>query len=174
MRGPAPLLVLVILGISLTCAPTFAQDKNAPSELQTESPFAEEIKHLESAADKAARVSAFEKILSKAGDLKREPEPLVSVLQNKKPENAYTDLLLHDVAAADYVGVPSFNAEPRQFRTAPLWGVRDTAPYMHNAAAATLEEAIALHGGEAEASRLAYEALNADEREALLAFLNSL
>lgn len=93
MRGPAPLLVLVILGISIACAPSFAQDKNAPAELQTEGPFAEEIKHLETAADKAARVSAFEKILAKAKDLKREPEPLVSVLQNKKPENAYADLL---------------------------------------------------------------------------------
>ncbi|MBZ0137261.1 MAG: hypothetical protein K8I27_12920 [Planctomycetes bacterium] len=93
MRGPAPSLVLVILGLFIACAPAPAQDKDAPSELQTESPFAEEIKHLETAADKAARVGAFEKILAKATDLKREPEPLISVLQNKKPEDAYADLL---------------------------------------------------------------------------------
>lgn len=64
-----------------------------PSELQTESPFAEEIKQLETAADKAARVAAFEKILAKGVELKREPEPLISVLLNKKPENAYAELL---------------------------------------------------------------------------------
>ena len=93
MRGPAPILVLVILGISMTCVPVQAQDKNAPSELQAESPFAEEIKHLDSAADKAARVAAFETILARGVELKLAPEPLISVLENKKPEKAYEDLL---------------------------------------------------------------------------------
>ena len=33
----------------------------------------------------------------------------------------------------------------REWRTPPLWGVRDSAPYLHDGRAATLEEAIALH-----------------------------
>ena len=93
MRGPAPSVVLVILGLFIACAIANAQDPDVPSELQTESPFAEEIKQLESAADKAARVAVFQNILAKAAELELEPEPLVSVLQNKKPENAYNDLL---------------------------------------------------------------------------------
>lgn len=87
---------------------------------------------------------------------------------------AYTDLLLHDVAAADYFGVPGSDAGPREFRTSPLWGLSATAPYMHDGAAATVEQAIALHEAEAAGSRQAYEALSADDRQALLSFLEAL
>ncbi len=38
----------------------------------------------------------------------------------------------------------------QEWRTPPLWGVRDSAPYMHDGRADTLEQAIAFHGGEAE------------------------
>ncbi|WP_228557877.1 di-heme oxidoredictase family protein [Myxococcus sp. AB056] len=44
------------------------------------------------------------------------------------------------------------------------------APYLHDGAAST----VTLHGGEAESSRRAYEALSAPERDALLAFLQTL
>lgn len=87
---------------------------------------------------------------------------------------AYTDLLLHDVQSEDFRGVPAANAGERHFRTPPLWGIVNTAPFMHNAAASTLEEAIAVHAGEASASMAAYGALGAEEREALLAFLRSI
>ncbi|MEL7372522.1 MAG: di-heme oxidoredictase family protein, partial [Myxococcota bacterium] len=88
--------------------------------------------------------------------------------------DAYTDLLLHDVQASDHLGVPSFAATGRQYRTAPLWGVRATAPYWHDGHAETLEAAIAAHEGEAEVSRTRYEALDGAERADLLAFLRSL
>ncbi|MEM7675332.1 MAG: di-heme oxidoredictase family protein, partial [Myxococcota bacterium] len=52
--------------------------------------------------------------------------------------DAYTDLLLHDVQAPDHQGVPSFAANGRQYRTAPLWGIRATAPYWHDGHAETL------------------------------------
>jgi len=58
--------------------------------------------------------------------------------------------------------------------TARLWGIADTAPYMHDGRALTLTAAILAHGGEAQASRDAFEGLNAPRREALLAFLRSL
>ena len=87
---------------------------------------------------------------------------------------AYTDLLLHDVQSETYRGFPSANAAERMFRTPPLWGIVNTAPYMHNAAADTLEEAIAAHGGDASASASAYGSLGAEERAALLAFLRSI
>ena len=87
---------------------------------------------------------------------------------------AYTDLLLHDVQSETYRGFPSANVTERMFRTPPLWGITNTAPFMHNAAANTLEEAIAAHAGEAAASASAYGALGAEERAALLAFLRSI
>ena len=90
------------------------------------------------------------------------------------PVRAYTDLLLHDVAPADFRGIEEGAASPRQFRTPPLWGVSRTAPYMHDGRAVTLEEAIARHEAEAELSRRAYEALDGNARAALLAFLESL
>jgi CxxC motif-containing protein (DUF1111 family) len=62
----------------------------------------------------------------------------------------------------------------REFRTSPLWGIRDTAPYMHSGEADTLEEAIDLHDGEGASSRDAYHKLGLDELKAIIAFLKSL
>lgn len=87
---------------------------------------------------------------------------------------AFTDLLLHDVAAADAVGIEDGPASMREFRTAPLWGLATSAPYMHDGRSFTIEASIAQHAGEAEASRLAVEALSGEERAALLGFLQSL
>lgn len=86
----------------------------------------------------------------------------------------YSDLLLHDVQDEDFVGIADGDAGHREFRTAPLWGIGRTAPYWHDGRAFTLEDAIASHFGEAENSRLAYEALDAASRAALLSFLQSL
>lgn len=88
--------------------------------------------------------------------------------------HAYTDLLLHDVAPTDYLGIEDGQATMREFRTPPLWGIRDTAPYMHDGRAFTLEEAIVRHESEGQASSDAYGALTAEERSLVLAFLRSL
>jgi CxxC motif-containing protein (DUF1111 family) len=87
---------------------------------------------------------------------------------------AYTDLLLHDMGEALGDRFPMGEATGREFRTQPLWGVVVVGPYLHDGRAATLDEAIRWHGGEAEASRDAYEALSMTAREGLLAFLESL
>lgn len=62
----------------------------------------------------------------------------------------------------------------REWRTAPLWGVADSAPYMHDGRASTLMEAIRCHDGEAATSRHDFLALSADEQNQVLAFLESL
>lgn len=87
---------------------------------------------------------------------------------------AYTDLLLHQVAPDGSTGIGDGEAGPLEFRTPPLWGLSRTAPYMHDGRSFTIEDAIARHDGEAAASRNAYEALSAEERADLLAFLGSL
>lgn len=61
-----------------------------------------------------------------------------------------------------------------EWKTPPLWGVADSAPYLHDGRAATLDEAIRWHGGEAETSRLAYLQLPPQEASLLMSFLGSL
>lgn len=86
----------------------------------------------------------------------------------------YSDLLLHRVAPEDYRGVGAKDAGPREFRTPPLWGVGETGPYMHDGLAATLEEAIGRHAGEASGSARAFEELSSDEKTSLIEFLESI
>lgn len=90
------------------------------------------------------------------------------------PVPLYSDLLLHDVMAPDFRGMSEEGAEVGMYRTPPLWGIRDTEPYMHDGRAETIERAIADHQGEAQAVRDAFDALAPDERDALLAFLHDL
>ena len=61
-----------------------------------------------------------------------------------------------------------------EWKTPPLWGVADSAPYLHDGRAATLEDAILMHDGEGAPARYAYELLPEAERWHLLAFLESL
>ena len=61
-----------------------------------------------------------------------------------------------------------------EFITARLWGIADTAPYLHDGRATTLYDAIELHGGEAQAVRDAFVALGEKSRENLLTFLDKL
>ena len=65
-------------------------------------------------------------------------------------------------------------ARPQEWRTPPLWGIADSAPYLHDGRAETLDEAIAAHGGESWKIRAAYRALPEDDRRDLLSFLESL
>lgn len=92
----------------------------------------------------------------------------------------YTDLLLHDMGEALADGRPDFKASGREWRTPPLWGVglfgvvNDHTLYLHDGRARNLAEAVLWHGGEAEAARDAFVELGADQRSALLRFLQSL
>jgi CxxC motif-containing protein (DUF1111 family) len=94
------------------------------------------------------------------------PEPVVVRL--------FSDLLLHDMGAELADGIVEGNATGSEFRTAPLWGLGRTGPYLHDGRAATLEDAIVAHGGEAEGARDRFFALPDTDRAALLAFLLSL
>ena len=93
---------------------------------------------------------------------------------NANPVPIFSDLLLHDVAETGATGIADGPASIRMFRTSPLWGIGQTAPYMHDGRASTIEQAIERHFGEADAARTAYSMLDATERAQLLAFLQSL
>ena len=73
--------------------------------------------------------------------------------------------------------IPDSPTSPRrtqEWRTPPLWGVADTPPYLHDGRAASLDEAIRLHGGESQKSAEAYHYLPPAEQSQLLDFLGTL
>ena len=92
----------------------------------------------------------------------------------------YTDLLLHDMGEALADGRPDFQANGRQWKTPPLWGIglfRDVnghARLLHDGRAEGVLEAVLWHGGEAEASRQQVLKMNRAERAALVRFVESL
>lgn len=86
----------------------------------------------------------------------------------------YSDLLLHDVLAPGTPSIEEASATVTELRTPPLWGVGRTAPYLHDGSADTLAEAIEGHAGEAAAVRDAVEVLPSSDRDALMAFLETL
>ena len=92
----------------------------------------------------------------------------------------FTDLLLHDMGEGLADGRPDFQASGQEWRTPPLWGiglietVNGHTTLLHDGRARNLSEAILWHGGEAQAARDAFIHLPADERAALIAFLESL
>ncbi len=93
----------------------------------------------------------------------------------------YTDLLLHDMGAALDDGYTEGSAGTAEWRTPPLWGLGLSANaqggsifLLHDGRARSIEEAVLLHGGEAENSRNAFQQLSVQERNAIIQFLESL
>jgi CxxC motif-containing protein (DUF1111 family) len=104
----------------------------------------------------------------------------------------YSDMLLHDMgveleSSTGYYGaiIPApairndkFDASeqpsPVEWRTAPLWGVADSAPYLHDGRAATIEDAVAAHKGEGEDVTERFQNLSAQDQQAIVAFLKTL
>lgn len=99
---------------------------------------------------------------------------------SKKTFRAYTDLLVHDMGLGLADGRPDFKAGPRDWRTAPLWGiglsaqVNGSTHLLHDGRARSVLEAILWHGGEAQASRDLFAGFSKQEREDLIAFVNAL
>jgi CxxC motif-containing protein (DUF1111 family) len=105
-------------------------------------------------------------------------------------EGIYSDLLLHDmgselsdsgsytvlepeIASKDKSKQPR-PASEREWRTPPLWGLHDSAPYLHDGRAKTVADAVALHGGEGQTAAQAYRRLSEKEREQVELFLQTL
>ncbi len=92
----------------------------------------------------------------------------------------YTDLLLHDMGDGLADHRPEADANGREWRTPPLWGigmlerVNGHQFLLHDGRARNVSEAILWHGGEAETSRDTFLAMSREERAALVAFVESL
>jgi CxxC motif-containing protein (DUF1111 family) len=111
------------------------------------------------------------------------PGPAVSInliLNGDQPRSQlqvalFSDLRRHDMGAglADKYDDPS--GVPRNvFLTRPLWGLSESAPYMHDGRSATIPAAILEHGGEAQPARDAFAALSPSDQADLHIFLLSL
>jgi CxxC motif-containing protein (DUF1111 family) len=86
----------------------------------------------------------------------------------------YSDLLLHDMGPALNDRVVQGSAAGPDWRTTPLWGLRDRVRFIHDGRARSIEAAILAHGGEAETARRRFLALSAVARRRLVAFLRTL
>ncbi len=92
----------------------------------------------------------------------------------------YTDLLLHDMGEGLADHRPEGRATGSEWKTPPLWGIGLTklvsghTYFLHDGRARSLLEAVLWHGGEAQAARDGVVGLPTEDRDALIAFLESL
>jgi CxxC motif-containing protein (DUF1111 family) len=106
------------------------------------------------------------------------PSP-IAALRNR-PVQLYSDLLLHDMGDGLADNRPDGQANGREWRTAPLWGLRlmrrflnGEAFLLHDGRARNIEDAILQHGGEAAISRNLFTLLTRAQKDALLDFVES-
>jgi CxxC motif-containing protein (DUF1111 family) len=86
-------------------------------------------------------------------------------------------MLVHDMGTALADAVEEGAAGGREWRTAPLMGLRFARAFMHDGRAGTVDEAIAAHegpGSEANGSVKRFRALAAADRAELLRFVGGL
>lgn len=100
----------------------------------------------------------------------------VAALRNR-PVNLFSDLLVHDMGVGLADGVSQGEAGPREFRTAPLWGLGQRIFFLHDGRTSNLVRAIREHassGSEANAVISNYNNLSESRKQDLLNFLRSL
>ena len=96
---------------------------------------------------------------------------------NNKPVNLFSDLLVHDMGVGLADGVSQGEAGPREFRSAPLWGLGQRIFFLHDGRTADLGRAIQQHasnGSEANGVISRFNNLRESDKQNLLNFLRSL
>jgi hypothetical protein len=110
-------------------------------------------------------------------DLSREmPRPALAydAALGGYPVWLFSDLKRHDMGTANAAGHVQRGVALQEYLTPRLWGVADSAPYLHDGRAPSLDYAIAGHDGEGAAARAAFTALPHEERGPLRVYLMSL
>ena len=99
---------------------------------------------------------------------------------SKQKIHPFTDLLIHDMGEGLADDRPDGEANGREWRTAPLWGiglvetVNKHTRFLHDGRARNIEEAILWHGGEAESSKNAFKEMSQTDRKKMINFVRSL
>ena len=86
----------------------------------------------------------------------------------------FSDLKRHDMGEANAARHVQRGVAPREYLTPRLWGVADSAPYLHDGRAPSFDYAIAGHDGEGAAARAAFNAVPWEERGPLRVYLMGL
>lgn len=125
-----------------------------------------------------ATVKRGEQLFTKVGCAECHTPNLGSVV------GVYSDLRLYDlepdVNGSSYgrpvleVPLPAHTPDLDEWKTPPLWGVADSAPYFHDGGSPTLETAIERHDGDAKESKEKFTKLPVQDRKALIGFLKTL
>jgi len=84
----------------------------------------------------------------------------------------FSDLKRHDMGPG--LAETTGSAVDPLFITPRLWGISDTAPYLHDGRALTIREAVQAHGGEGQFAADGFALLPAADQDDLLTFLDSL
>lgn len=115
---------------------------------------------------------SFEAEVFYSVDLSRSPVEFANASKNSVRVSLFADLKRHDMGPEL---AENFGSElDAFFTTARLWGIWDTAPYLHDGRATTLVEAIMAHGGEARPARDDFAAFTDTEKTQLLTYLATL
>jgi CxxC motif-containing protein (DUF1111 family) len=116
-----------------------------------------------------ARFTAFMRFLGPP------PAPVLEgqVKQGSVAYHPYSDFLLHDMGSLGD-RIDQGDARGSEMRTQPLWGLHFQSRMLHDGRATTFPAAIEAHDGQGADSRDRFAALGADDRAALLAFLDAL
>jgi len=105
------------------------------------------------------------------------------VAMRNQTVNLYSDLVVHDMGPGLADGITQGQAGPREFRTAPLWGLGQRLFFLHDGRTPDLVAAIAAHqsgttrdrnASEANLVVAKYNALKEPQKQDLLNFLRSL
>lgn len=102
-------------------------------------------------------------------------------LTNGYKVKPFSDILLHDMGEGLSDGRSEFKATPREWRTAPLWGIgkyiltsKMQPELLHDGRAKSIEEAILWHGGEAKEIKNNFMNLPQERREKVIHYIKEL
>ena len=127
-------------------------------------------------AGRPSSVAVGERIFEKIGcavchaSVFRAQSPIAAI--DGRRVEAFSDFLLHDVGTGD--GIVQGDARGNEFRSAPLWGLAKSAPFLHDGSARTVEEAIRRHRNQGAEAADAFDDLSSSAQDALLGFLASI
>jgi CxxC motif-containing protein (DUF1111 family) len=86
----------------------------------------------------------------------------------------FSDFLLHDIGTGDGIVQVGPQDTANKLRTAPLWGLRMKARFMHDLGSLSLYNAIERHDGEAHDAAQGFKGLSPAQKEELITFLKTL
>ena len=182
-------------GLDLTageCTALVAYVRSLPKPVERRASSPAEAKHLGAGKALFASVGCADCHAASLGDVEGIYSDLLlhDMGQEMADDGSYSDdgsdgdddplgpLLAPAVAAKSPAKSPAHQARKgasrQEWRTPPLWGFRDSGPYLHDGRAQTLEQAVAMHGGQGADSAHKFFELSPRERLQVEAFLKSL